>query len=138
MLRIGEQDGFRPKNWPVEFTTNGATGPVLSGFLRASAILLHEQLYPEADVLLMGQTKAMLERVLLVTPEPIAQAAMGRVSLMAPPASLVGHSRAPTRPGRSCWLPAVASLCGSSPKDVTALTLMLPRPQLRLVSQTSA
>jgi len=51
--------GSDPKNWPWSYH-NGGHWPSLLWFY-GSAILLHEQLYPEADVLLMGQTKAMLE-----------------------------------------------------------------------------
>jgi beta-fructofuranosidase len=51
--------GSDPKNWPWSYH-NGGHWPSLLWFL-GGAVLLHEQLYPRADVLLMGQTKAMLE-----------------------------------------------------------------------------
>jgi len=51
--------GSDPKNWPWSYH-NGGHWPSLLWYL-GGAILLHEQLHPQADVLLMGQTKAMLE-----------------------------------------------------------------------------
>ena len=51
--------GSDPKNWPWSYH-NGGHWPSLLWYLGA-AILLHEQRHPEADVLLMGQMRAMLE-----------------------------------------------------------------------------
>lgn len=51
--------GSDPKNWTWSYH-NGGHWPSLLWYL-AGAILLHEQRYPNADVLLMGQTRAMLE-----------------------------------------------------------------------------
>jgi beta-fructofuranosidase len=51
--------GSDPKNWPWSYH-NGGHWPSLLWYLGA-AILLHEQLHPEADVLLMGQMRGMLE-----------------------------------------------------------------------------
>jgi beta-fructofuranosidase len=51
--------GADPKNWPWSYH-NGGHWPSLLWYL-GGAILLHEKLYPKADVLLMVQTKAMLE-----------------------------------------------------------------------------
>jgi hypothetical protein len=51
--------GSDPKNWPWNYH-NGGHWPSLLWYL-GSAILLHEQQHPEADVLLMGQMKALLE-----------------------------------------------------------------------------
>ena len=54
-----EKTGSDPKNWPWSYH-NGGHWPSLLWYL-GGAILLHEQRYPQADVLLMGQTRAMLE-----------------------------------------------------------------------------
>ena len=51
--------GSDPKNWTWSYH-NGGHWPSLLWYL-AGAILLHEQRYPHADMLLMGQTRAMLE-----------------------------------------------------------------------------
>ena len=51
--------GSDPKNWPWSYH-NGGHWPSLLWFL-GGAILLHGQRHPEADVLLMGQMKSMLE-----------------------------------------------------------------------------
>jgi len=51
--------GSDPKNWPWSYH-NGGHWPSLLWYFGA-AILLHEQQHPEADVLLMGQMRAMLE-----------------------------------------------------------------------------
>ena len=51
--------GSDPKNWPWSYH-NGGHWPSLLWYLGA-AVLLHEQRHPEADVLLMGQTRTMLE-----------------------------------------------------------------------------
>ena len=51
--------GSDPKNWPWSYH-NGGHWPSLLWYL-GSAILLHERQHPQADVLLMGQMKAMLE-----------------------------------------------------------------------------
>ena len=54
-----EKTGSDPKNWPWSYH-NGGHWPSLLWFL-GGALLLHEKRYPQADVLLMGQMKAMLE-----------------------------------------------------------------------------
>ena len=54
-----EKTGSDPKNWPWSYH-NGGHWPSLLWYL-GGAILLHEQRHPAADVLLMGQMKAMLE-----------------------------------------------------------------------------
>jgi beta-fructofuranosidase len=54
-----EKTGSDPKNWPWSYH-NGGHWPSLLWYL-GGAILLHEQKHPAADVLLMGQMKAMLE-----------------------------------------------------------------------------
>jgi beta-fructofuranosidase len=51
--------GSDPKNWPWSYH-NGGHWPSLLWYL-AGAVLLHEQRHPEADVLLMGQMRAMME-----------------------------------------------------------------------------
>ncbi len=51
--------GSDPKNWPWSYH-NGGHWPSLLWYL-AGAVLLHEQRHPTADVLLMGQMRAMLE-----------------------------------------------------------------------------
>jgi beta-fructofuranosidase len=54
-----EKTGSDPKNWPWCYHNSGHW-PSLLWYL-AGAVLLHEQRYPQADVLLMGQMRAMLE-----------------------------------------------------------------------------
>jgi len=66
MLRLGEKDRLRPQELAVGYHNGGQLAQVCSGSTAARS-LLHEQLYPEADVLLMGQTKANAGRVLLST-----------------------------------------------------------------------
>ncbi|MBC1259671.1 alkaline invertase [Synechococcus sp. BSF8S] len=51
--------GSDPKNWPWSYH-NGGHWPSLLWYF-GGAILQHEQCHPQADVLLMGQVKAMLE-----------------------------------------------------------------------------
>ena len=51
--------GSDPKNWPWSYH-NGGHWPSILWFFGAS-ILLHEQRYPKADVLLMGQMRSLLE-----------------------------------------------------------------------------
>jgi len=51
--------GSDPKNWPGSYH-NGGHWPSLLWYLGA-AILLHQQLHPEADVLLMGQMRSLLD-----------------------------------------------------------------------------
>jgi hypothetical protein len=51
--------GSDPKNWPWSYH-NGGHWPSLLWFFGAS-ILLHEKRYPKADVLLMGQMRALIE-----------------------------------------------------------------------------
>ncbi|MFN5194622.1 MAG: glycoside hydrolase 100 family protein [Cyanobacteriota bacterium] len=51
--------GSDPKNWPWSYH-NGGHWPSLLWYLGA-AVLLHEQRHPEADVLLMSQTRTMVE-----------------------------------------------------------------------------
>ena len=51
--------GSDPKNWPWSYH-NGGHWPSLLWFFSAS-ILLHERLNPQADVLLMGQMKTLLD-----------------------------------------------------------------------------
>ncbi|MEB3234462.1 MAG: glycoside hydrolase 100 family protein [Cyanobacteriota bacterium] len=51
--------GSDPKNWPWSYH-NGGHWPSLLWYL-GGAVLLHEQQHPTADLLLMGQMKAMLE-----------------------------------------------------------------------------
>jgi beta-fructofuranosidase len=54
-----EKTGSDPKNWPWSYH-NGGHWPSLLWYL-TGAVLIHEQRYPRADVLLMGQMRAMLE-----------------------------------------------------------------------------
>jgi hypothetical protein len=54
-----DKTGSDPKNWPWSYH-NGGHWPSLLWYL-TSAVLIHEQRYPRADVLLMGQMRAMLE-----------------------------------------------------------------------------
>ncbi|BEV36121.1 glycoside hydrolase 100 family protein [Synechococcus sp. M16CYN] len=51
--------GSDPKNWPWSYH-NGGHWPSLLWFF-GSSVLLHEQMYPNADVLLMGQMKTLLD-----------------------------------------------------------------------------
>lgn len=51
--------GSDPKNWPWSYH-NGGHWPSLLWYL-GSAVMLHEQLKPNADALLMGQMRALLE-----------------------------------------------------------------------------
>jgi beta-fructofuranosidase len=51
--------GSDPKNWPWSYH-NGGHWPSLLWYLGA-AVLLHEERHPEADVLLMSQTRTMVE-----------------------------------------------------------------------------
>jgi len=139
---LGEQEPASrpPKERAVELPQRGPTGPVCFWFY-GSAILLHEQpLNPEADVLLMGQTKAMLERVLLVSTEQIAQAAMPEVLLMAPTGTWVGQqSRQPTKTWTIVgFLLCNQTCCGSSPRSDGLNIDAPPEPQLRLVSKDEA
>ena len=58
-LEWQNKTGSDPKNWPWSYH-NGGHWPSLLWFFGAS-ILLHERRNPHADVLLMGQMKALLE-----------------------------------------------------------------------------
>jgi beta-fructofuranosidase len=51
--------GSDPKNWPGSYH-NGGHWPSLLWYL-GGAILLHQQQHPEADVLLMGQMRSLLD-----------------------------------------------------------------------------
>ncbi len=51
--------GSDPKNWPWSYHNGGHWPSLLWSF--GGAILQHQQSHPQADVLLMGQAKAMLE-----------------------------------------------------------------------------
>jgi hypothetical protein len=51
--------GSDPKNWPWSYH-NGGHWPSLMWYL-AGAVLIHEHHHPQADLLLMGQMRAMLE-----------------------------------------------------------------------------
>jgi beta-fructofuranosidase len=59
MEEWADKTGSDPKNWPWSYH-NGGHWPSLLWYL-AGAVLIHEQRYPQADVLLMGQMRAMLE-----------------------------------------------------------------------------
>ena len=58
-LEWQNKTGSDPKNWPWSYH-NGGHWPSLLWFF-GSSILLHERRHPHADVLLMGQMKALLE-----------------------------------------------------------------------------
>ena len=54
-----DKTGSDPKNWPWSYHNSGHWPSLL--WVLGSAVLLHEQRHPQADVLLMGQMRAMLE-----------------------------------------------------------------------------
>jgi hypothetical protein len=54
-----DKTGSDPKNWPWSYH-NGGHWPSLLWYM-AGAVLIHEQSNPRADVLLMGQVRAMLD-----------------------------------------------------------------------------
>ena len=51
--------GMDPKNWPWSYH-NGGHWPSLLWPI-AAAVLMHQRLYPNDDLLLLGQTRTMLE-----------------------------------------------------------------------------